>query len=100
MEEKRQPPAITRIDIAERLCRRLEEHATIVENYAYDRDRLVRLDEDRHKLVHGGTWGGLFRRNDEDLQMLLRYWRLFCFLQLQSSRFATTDRHTHNDHEI
>jgi hypothetical protein len=36
----------------------------------YDRNRLSLLDEQRRRIVHGGSWAGMFRRDEDDLECL------------------------------
>ena len=88
-----------------RLCNLPKDFVSLLtgKKYAYDRDRLVRLDEERHKLVHGGRWAGLFRRNDEDLEYL--YDTGFHFIDIVSFRchprdVRTSPTDTHNGREI
>jgi hypothetical protein len=61
---------LAKADMILRLCKPPDGFLCFVNDYLYDRSRLSRLDEQRHQIVHGGSWAGTFRRDDDDLEYL------------------------------
>jgi hypothetical protein len=61
---------VAKADMILRLCKPPDGFSNHVDHYVYDRSRLSLLDEQRHRIVHGGSWAGMFRRNEDDLEYL------------------------------
>jgi hypothetical protein len=60
---------MVKADMIFRLCKLPAEFKS-KEGYAYDKDRLSTLDEQRHKIVHGDGLGSRFPNVEEDLEYL------------------------------
>jgi hypothetical protein len=60
---------IKKLDSLFALCRP-PSNFVCIENYRYDRDRIVSLDKLRHDYVHRGGLGGRLPRGDDDLWFL------------------------------
>ena len=41
-----------------------------INNYVYDRDRLEKIDDDRHEIIHGNGMGKPIANIDEDLDFI------------------------------
>ena len=61
---------LAKADMILRLCKPPDGFSSQVDHYVYDRSRLSLLDEQRHRIVHGGSWAGMFRRDEDDLEYL------------------------------
>ena len=57
--------------------------------YVYDRSKLSLVDEQRHRIVHGGSWAGEFRLDKDDLEYLFNTG--LYFLDLVSATCSPTD---------
>jgi hypothetical protein len=61
---------LAKADMILRLCKPSDGFSCFVNDYVYDRSRLSLLDEQRHQIVHRGSWAATFRRDDNDLEYL------------------------------
>lgn len=57
---------LAKADMILRLCKPPDGFSSHVDHYVYDRSRLSLLDEQRQRIVHHGSWAGVFRRTDDD----------------------------------
>jgi hypothetical protein len=60
---------LTKVDLLFRLCPPPKAFAPI-RNYSFDRDRLERIDGDRHRIIHSGGFTGNLMTIDEDLDFV------------------------------
>jgi hypothetical protein len=60
---------LTKVDLLFPLCPPPKDFAPI-ENYAFDRDRLERIDGDRHRIIHSNGFGEVLTNVEEDLEFV------------------------------
>lgn len=60
---------ITKVDILFSLCRPAQDFEPI-KNYFYDRERLLRIDGQRHRIIHENGFGELLADVDSDLEFV------------------------------
>lgn len=64
-------PLIEKLDLIFSLCQPSHSFMNIDENYHYDRERIIALDNLRHDYVHHGGLGSRLPHADDDLSFLL-----------------------------
>lgn len=60
---------LTKVDLLFRLCPPPKDFAPIG-NYAFDRDRLEKIDGDRHRIIHSNGFGEALTNIEEDLEFM------------------------------
>jgi hypothetical protein len=62
---------LKKVDLLFQLCTPPKDYAPI-NNYAYDRDRLEKIDDARHGIIHRNTMGKPVANIDDDLDFILK----------------------------
>lgn len=69
LEQLRNESLLQKADLLHMICKPPAKFAPI-NNYAYDRKRLQRIDENRHQIVHGNRLGGAVPTIEADLEYI------------------------------